>query len=82
VGSIDRPAVHCNRWRRVIFLWPDRQREALPFGPVERHLGECPRCRERIEQLERVVTILRSTCRRSSVPDGLVDRIRISIERD
>ena len=72
----------CNRWRRVLFLWADREREALPFARVERHLGECPRCRERAEQLERLVLALRTTCRRSAVPDGLVERIHITITRD
>jgi predicted anti-sigma-YlaC factor YlaD len=66
----------------VIFLWTDREREALPFGRVERHLGECPRCRERAEQLERLARILRANCRRPAVPARLVERIRISIERD
>jgi len=71
----------CVRWRRVLFLWIDRGRERLPFEPLERHLGECPGCRERAERVERLVSILRSRCGRAAVPSQLVERIRLTIER-
>jgi len=82
VRESERTGLTCNRWRRVLFLWIDREREGLPFARVERHLGECPHCRERAQQVERVVSIVRARCRRESVPAGLVERIRITIERD
>jgi predicted anti-sigma-YlaC factor YlaD len=72
----------CNRWRRVLFLWADRERESLPFGPVERHLGDCPECRERAERVERLILVVRTRCRRLAAPDGLVERIRVTIGRD
>ena len=37
----------CNRVRRAVFLWVDRDREELPRASMERHLEGCPHCRER-----------------------------------
>lgn len=72
----------CHRWRRILFLWIDREREQLPFGRIERHLHDCPECRERARRTEKVVAIVRSRCRRADVPAGLLERIRITIETD
>lgn len=72
----------CNRLRRMVFLWIDRDRAELPRRPVERHLENCPTCRERVVEVERVVLTLRSCCRREAVPERLVDRIRIRIEAE
>ena len=72
----------CNRLRRMIFLWVDRDRAELPRERVERHLEACPSCRERVVEVERVVLTLRSCCRRETVPARLVDRIRIRIEAE
>jgi predicted anti-sigma-YlaC factor YlaD len=63
-----------------MFLWVDREREALPFAPVERHLDDCPECRDRARQIEQLVSVLRRGCCRTPVPAGLVERIRITIE--
>lgn len=70
----------CNRIRHLVFLWIDRDREALPRERVERHLDECPSCRDRAQQIERCVLLLRSRCRREAVPEHLVQRIRIRIQ--
>ena len=72
----------CNRLRRVVFLWVDRDRAQLPRESVERHLDECPTCRDRVVQVERMVWMLRSGCQREQVPARLVDRIRIRIETE
>jgi len=73
--------VGCNRLRRMVFLWVDRDRAELPRPSLE-HLERCPSCRERAVQVERVVLTLRSCCRREAVPARLVDRIRIRIEAE
>jgi mycothiol system anti-sigma-R factor len=70
----------CNRVRHLVFLWIDREREALPRERVEEHLERCPTCRERAHEIERLVLLVRSGCRRAPVPEGLVERIRLRIE--
>lgn len=72
----------CNRIHRLVFLWIDRDREALPRERVERHFERCPRCRERADEVERVVLLVRSSCRRETVPERLVERIRVCIQEE
>jgi anti-sigma factor (TIGR02949 family) len=74
--------VTCDRIHRLVFLWIDRDREALPRERVERHFERCPECRERAHEVERVVLLVRSRCRRESVPAGLVERIRVCIQEE
>jgi len=66
----------------MVFLWIDRDRERLPRERVEQHFDECPQCRDRALEVERFVLLLRSRCRRASVPERLVERIRIRIESE
>jgi anti-sigma factor (TIGR02949 family) len=66
----------CHRTRRLLFLWVDRERAPLPRAPLERHLEECPACRRRADQVERIVLMVRTSCGRRAVPDGLAERIR------
>jgi predicted anti-sigma-YlaC factor YlaD len=63
-----------------MFLWIDRERESLPRERVEQHFEHCPSCRERALEVERLVLLVRSRCRRAEVPVGLVERIRLRIE--
>ena len=70
----------CHRARRVVFLWVDRERESLPVAPLERHFEECPECRDHAVRVERVVLMLRSRCRRETVPQELARRIRSLLE--
>ena len=66
-----------------IFLWIDRRRESLPFDPLERHIDGCPRCRERVERLERLTATFRTRCAHAPrCPSGLVRRIRLTIESE
>jgi len=74
--------VACNRLRRLVFLWVDRDRAQLPRETVERHLDRCPSCRQRAVEVERFVLLVRSSCRREAVPERLADRIRIRIEAE
>ncbi|MGH7858762.1 MAG: anti-sigma factor family protein [Candidatus Binatia bacterium] len=67
----------CNRTRRLVFLWIDREREASRRAPLERHLAACPSCRSRANEVERVLLLLRTNCARREVPVGLVERIRV-----
>src|SRR5690606_8919385 len=55
----------CTRYRRVVFLWIDREREALPVEPLARHLQECPECHDHAERVERLLTLMRTRCRRA-----------------
>ena len=66
----------CNRIRHTVFLWVDREHAPLPRVPVEEHLERCPACRERANEVERIVLMFRTSCHRRQVPDGLADRIR------
>lgn len=72
----------CTRYRRVVFLWIDREREALPVEPLARHLQECPECHDHAERVERLLTMLRTRCRRASAPGDLASRIRGLLEFD
>ena len=67
----------CKRARRVIFLWIDRESEALPVEPLERHFEECPECRDHAVRVERVVGMVRARCPKASAPGHLAERIRI-----
>jgi anti-sigma factor (TIGR02949 family) len=72
----------CTRYRRVVFLWIDRERESLPVEPLARHLQVCPECHDHAERVERLLTMLRTRCRRASAPGGLESRIRGLLEFD
>jgi anti-sigma factor (TIGR02949 family) len=72
----------CNRCRRVVFLWIDRERETLPVEPLARHLQECPECRDHAARVERLVLMVRTRCRRASAPVDLAARIRGLLEFD
>jgi len=72
----------CHRARRLLFLWVDRDRERLPVESLERHLDECPECREHAVRVERVVLMMRASCRRNSAPGDLALRIRSLLELD
>ena len=71
----------CNRTRRLVFLWIDRERAPLPRAPLEEHLEACPACRRRANEVERIVLMVRSQCRRHEVPAGLAERIRVLLEQ-
>ena len=66
----------CNRVRRAVFLWVDRDREELPRATMERHLEGCPYCRERATRIEQVIVMVRTRCARRSAPIELQERIR------
>jgi anti-sigma factor (TIGR02949 family) len=66
----------CNRVRRAVFLWVDRDREQLPRGPMERHLEDCPHCREHASRIEAVIVMVRTRCYRRAAPTELQQRIR------
>ncbi len=66
----------CNRTRRLVFLWVDRERAPLPRAPLEQHLESCPACRLRADEVERIVLLVRTRCSRREVPAGLAERIR------
>ena len=67
----------CNRTRRLVFLWIDREREAARRAPLERHLAACPACRSRANEVESVLLLVRTSCSRREVPVGLAERIRV-----
>ena len=66
----------CNRVRRAVFLWVDRDREQLPRESMERHLEDCPNCRERAMRIEQVIVMVRTRCARRAAPTELQQRIR------
>ncbi len=72
----------CNRVRRFVFLWVDRDREDRLRDPVARHLDECPDCRERAVAVEQMILLVRTRCRRQCAPNGLGERIRSLIESE
>jgi anti-sigma factor (TIGR02949 family) len=72
--------VACRRARRILFLWVDRDREPIANGSLARHLEDCPECRARAGEVERVVLLVRTRCGRTSAPGHLVERIRLRID--
>lgn len=69
-------AMPCNRVRRAVFLWIDRDRERLPRETMERHMEDCPQCRERAMHIEQVIVMVRTHCSRRAAPTELHDKIR------
>ncbi len=72
----------CNRCRRVLFLWVDRERERLPMAELAEHLEHCPECRDRALRVERLVLTVRTRCHRATAPGHLAVRIRALFEVD
>ncbi len=72
----------CNRCRRLLFLWVDRNREALPITPLAEHLENCPECRSQAVRVERLVLTIRSRCHRETAPGHLAVRIRALLGLD
>ena len=66
----------CNRVRRAVFLWVDRDREQLPRESMEKHLEDCPHCREQAMRIEQVIVMVRTQCSRRPAPTELQQRIR------
>lgn len=66
----------CNRVRRTVFLWVDRDREEGVREPIEKHLEVCPVCRERAVVVEQLIVRIRTRCARRAAPSALHDRIR------
>ena len=66
----------CKRVRRAVFLWVDRDREQLPRESMERHLEDCPHCREHAMRIEEVIVMVRTRCYRRAAPTELQQRIR------
>jgi predicted anti-sigma-YlaC factor YlaD len=70
----------CRRVQRVVFLWVDRERESGIADPVARHLEECPNCRDRAVEVERLILWVRTRCPRTAAPSRLGERIRTLLE--
>jgi mycothiol system anti-sigma-R factor len=51
-------------------LSPDEQLE------VQRHLDDCPPCRDRFHVEENVLRVVRRSCRDVSAPPSLVEKVR------
>ncbi len=66
----------CKRVQMAVFLWVDRDREQLPRESMEKHLEDCPHCREHAMRVEEVIVMVRSRCNRRAAPTELQQRIR------
>jgi len=71
----------CKRVRRAVFFWVDRCRGESIAEPVGRHLDECPQCRDRAAEIERLILLVRSRCPRQAAPSRLHEQILSLLER-
>jgi len=71
----------CKRVRRAVFFWIDRRRGESIAEPVGRHLDECPQCRDRAAEIERLILLVRARCPRQPAPSRLQEQILSLLER-
>jgi predicted anti-sigma-YlaC factor YlaD len=71
----------CRRIRRAVFFWVDRRHGETIADPVGRHLDECPQCRDRATEIERLILLVRSRCPRQSAPSRLHEQILSLLDR-
>ncbi len=73
--------VDCEEFLREIERFLDRE---LPDGEclrIEEHLSGCSPCMRHVEFRRRLQVILASKCGSERIPDGLVERLRASLDR-
>ncbi len=71
----------CRRVQRAVFFWVDRDQEERIVERIARHLEECPQCRDRATEIERLILLVRSRCPRRAAPSRLQDQILSLLER-
>jgi len=59
-----------------MFLWIDRCHGESIAEPVGRHLDQCPQCRDRAVEIERLILLVRTRCPRQTAPSRLEEQIR------
>ena len=76
---LGRRQVVCQEWTELITAYLD---DALPRslrGAIDRHLGDCPHCREYLAQMRRTIAMLGGVPRGfddEDVPEEMVEVLR------
>lgn len=68
------PSIACQQWVELV---TDYLEDALPAelrAEVDRHLDECPHCREYLEQMRRTVAVA-AQLGHEELPDDVVDAL-------
>ena len=69
----------CSRFEEVLFLYTDDQLEQEVVVLYQRHIELCPECARRAVYTQRLLTIVRKRCVRTTAPDHLRRRILASL---
>lgn len=69
----------CAKCEEVIFLYADDQLEQEVVVHYHRHIEVCPTCARRAAYTIRLLTVVRTRCRRASAPERLRRRIVASL---
>lgn len=70
--------MNCNEASRLMSLKMEGAMDAAQAEALERHLGECPACRDERRDLERLAAAL-SALPEPALPDGLGERLRRAV---
>lgn len=69
----------CLRFERILFLYTDNQLEQESVMLYHQHIELCPECARRAAYTQRLLTVVRARCVRTSAPDHLRRRILASL---
>lgn len=71
--------MNCQRFLKVIFLVVDNELEDDLLDPFQRHLDDCPECKQRAYFTRRLILVFRRRCARHAAPPSLRQRILTSL---
>lgn len=66
----------CKQTIEHLYQYLDRELSAEERLEVQRHLDQCPPCRDHFRFEENVLSIIGQRCRQTSAPTELRDRVR------
>ncbi len=66
----------CKETLDRLYEYLDRELSEEEQVEVQRHLDECPPCRDRFHFEENVLRVVRRCCRDVSAPPSLVEKVR------
>ncbi len=68
------PAIVCQQWVEMVTDYLEGTLPAPLQQAADRHLGECPHCREYLEQMRRTIAVA-TRLRDEDVPDDVVEAL-------
>lgn len=71
--------MNCKRFSEVIFLFVDNEMQDDLLDSFQRHLEDCPGCKQKTLFTRRFLIVFRQRCARHSAPPSLRRRILTSL---